>query len=71
MCLPLHAGDLVFGFLTMSRRGGFALTPQELRLSQELAKLAAGALDKARLLDAERRHSERKQTRRRPRADEV
>jgi diguanylate cyclase (GGDEF)-like protein len=59
MCLPLHAGDLVFGFLTMSRRGGFALTPQELRLSQELAKLAAGALDKARLLNAERRHSER------------
>ena len=59
MCLPLHAGDLVFGFLTMSRRGGFALTPQELRLAQELAKLAAGALDKARLLDAERRHSER------------
>src|SRR5664280_2316615 len=59
MCLPLHAGELVFGFLTMSRRGGFALTPQELRLSQELAKLAAGALDKARLLDAERRHSER------------
>src|SRR5512143_2894596 len=59
MCLPLHAGELVFGFLTMSRRGGFALTPQELRLAQELAKLAAGALDKARLLDAERRHSER------------
>jgi diguanylate cyclase (GGDEF)-like protein len=59
MALPLHAGDLVFGFLTMSRRGGFALTPQELRLAQELAKLAAGALDKARLLDAERRHSER------------
>src|SRR5664280_570503 len=59
MCLPLHAGDLVFGFLTMSRRGGFALTPQELRLAQELAKLAAGALDKARLLEAERRHSER------------
>ena len=59
MCLPLHAGDLVFGFLTMSRRGGFALTPQELRLAQELAKLAAGALDKARLLEAERRHGER------------
>jgi diguanylate cyclase (GGDEF)-like protein len=59
MCLPLHAGDLVFGFLTMSRRGGFALTQQELRLAQELAKLAAGALDKARLLDAERRHGER------------
>jgi diguanylate cyclase (GGDEF)-like protein len=59
MCLPLHAGDLVFGFLTMSRRGGFALTQQEMRLAQELAKLAAGALDKARLLDAERRHGER------------
>ena len=59
MCLPLHAGDLVFGFLTMSRRGGFALTQQELRLAQELAKLAAGALDKARLLDAERQHGER------------
>src|ERR1035437_8613308 len=30
LCLPLPAGDLVFGFLTMSRRGGFALTPPEL-----------------------------------------
>jgi diguanylate cyclase (GGDEF)-like protein len=59
MCLPLHAGDLVFGFLTMSRRGGFSLTQQEMRLAQELAKLAAGALDKARLLEAERRHGER------------
>ena len=59
MCLPLHAGEVVFGFLAMSRRGGFALTAQELRLAQELAKLAAGALDKARLLDAERRHNER------------
>jgi diguanylate cyclase (GGDEF)-like protein len=59
MALPLHAGALVFGFLTMSRRGGFALTPQELRLSQELAKLAAGALEKARLLDGERRNNER------------
>jgi diguanylate cyclase (GGDEF)-like protein len=59
MALPLHAGAHVFGFLTMSRRGGFALTPQELRLSQELAKLAAGALEKARLLDGERRHNER------------
>ena len=55
MCLPLDAGEPVFGFLTMSRRGGFALTPQEMRLAQELARLAAGALDKARLLDAERR----------------
>ncbi len=59
MALPLHAGAHVFGFLTMSRRGGFALTPQELRLSQELAKLAAGALEKARLLDGERRNNDR------------
>ncbi len=59
MALPLHAGAHVFGFLTMSRRGGFALTPQELRLAQELAKLAAGALEKARLLDGERRNNER------------
>ncbi|HTS03642.1 MAG TPA: GAF domain-containing protein, partial [Thermoanaerobaculia bacterium] len=59
MALPLHAGAHVFGFLTMSRRGGFALTPQELRLAQELAKLAAGALEKARLLDGERRNNDR------------
>lgn len=59
MALPLHAGPHVFGFLTMSRRGGFALTPQELRLAQELAKLAAGALEKARLLEGERRNNER------------
>jgi diguanylate cyclase (GGDEF)-like protein len=59
MALPLHAGAHVFGFLTMARRGGFALTPQELRLSQELAKLAAGALEKARLLDGERRNNDR------------
>ncbi|MGA7993267.1 MAG: GAF domain-containing protein [Thermoanaerobaculia bacterium] len=59
MALPLHAGAHVFGFLTMSRRGGFALTPQEQRLTQELAKLAAGALEKARLLDGERRNNER------------
>ncbi|MBK9063803.1 MAG: diguanylate cyclase [Acidobacteria bacterium] len=59
MAVPLHAGAHVFGFLTMSRRGGFALTPQELRLAQELAKLAAGALEKARLLDGERRNNDR------------
>ena len=59
MALPLHAGAHVFGFLTVSRRGGFALTPQELRLAQELAKLAAGALEKARLLEGERRNNER------------
>ena len=59
MALPLHAGAHVFGFLTMSRKGGFALTPQELRLAQELAKLAAGALEKARLLDGERRNNDR------------
>jgi diguanylate cyclase (GGDEF)-like protein len=59
MALPLHAGAHVFGFLTMSRRGGFALTPQELRLAQELAKLAAGALEKARLLEGERRNNDR------------
>ncbi len=59
MAIPLHAGSHVFGFLTMSRKGGFALTPQELRLAQELSKLAAGALEKARLLDGERRNNER------------
>ncbi|HQR66232.1 MAG TPA: GAF domain-containing protein, partial [Thermoanaerobaculia bacterium] len=59
MSLPLHAGDAVFGFLTMSRRGGFVLTAQELRLAQELAKLAAGALDKARLLESQRTAHER------------
>jgi diguanylate cyclase (GGDEF)-like protein len=59
MALPLHAGDSVFGFLTMSRRGGFVLTPQEMRLAQELSKLAAGALEKARLLDSERKANEK------------
>ncbi len=59
MALPLHAGDTVFGFLTMSRRGGFVLTPQELRLAQELSKLAAGALEKARLLSSQREAHER------------
>ena len=59
MALPLHAGDTVFGFLTMSRRGGFVLTPQELRLAQELSKLAAGALEKARLLSSQRQAHER------------
>lgn len=59
MALPLQAGDAVFGFLTASRRGGFILTPQELRLAQELAKLAAGALEKARLLESQRLVHER------------
>ncbi len=59
MALPLHAGDAVFGFLTASRRGGFVLTPQELRLAQELAKLAAGALEKARFLESQRLIHER------------
>src|SRR5207244_2299505 len=40
-------------------RGGFTLTPQEMRLAQELAKLAAGALEKARLIAAERLNAER------------
>ena len=43
----------------MSRRGAFVLTAQEMRLVQELARLAAGALEKARLIDAERRNAER------------
>jgi diguanylate cyclase (GGDEF)-like protein len=59
LALPIQAGDAVFGFLTMTRRGVFVLTPQEMRLAQELAKLAAGALEKARLIDAERRSTER------------
>jgi diguanylate cyclase (GGDEF)-like protein len=59
LAIPLEQGDTVFGFLTMSRRGAFVLTPQEMRLVQELARLAAGALEKARLIDAERRNAER------------
>lgn len=59
MALPLLADGAVFGFLTASRRGGFILTPQELRLAQELAKLAAGALEKARLLETQRLVHER------------
>jgi diguanylate cyclase (GGDEF)-like protein len=59
LALPLQAGETVFGFLTMSRKGSFVLTPQEMRLAQELSRLAAGALEKARLIDAERRTTER------------
>lgn len=59
LAIPLEQGEVVFGFLTMSRRGAFVLTPQEMRLVQELARLAAGALEKARLIDAERRTAER------------
>lgn len=59
LALPIQAGETVFGFLIMSRRGAFVLTPQETRLAQELAKLAAGALEKARLMGAERRTAER------------
>lgn len=59
LAIPLEQGTTVFGFLTMSRRGAFVLTPQEMRLVQELARLAAGALEKARLVEAERRNAER------------
>ena len=59
LALPLEQGDVVFGFLTMSRRGAFVLTAQEMRLVQELARLAAGALEKSRLVEAERRTAER------------
>ena len=59
LALPLQAGETVFGFLTMSRKGSFVLTPQEMRLAQELSRLAAGALEKARLIESERRTTER------------
>ena len=59
LAIPLEQGEVVFGFLVMSRRGAFVLTGQEMRLVQELARLAAGALEKARLIDAERRNAER------------
>jgi diguanylate cyclase (GGDEF)-like protein len=59
LAIPLEQKETVFGFLTMSRRGAFVLTPQEMRLVQELARLAAGALEKARLIDVERRSAER------------
>ena len=59
LALPLQAGETLFGFLTMSRKGSFVLTPQEMRLAQELSRLAAGALEKARLIEAERRTTER------------
>jgi diguanylate cyclase (GGDEF)-like protein len=59
LAIPLEQGETVFGFLTMSRRGAFVLTAQEMRLVQELARLAAGALEKARLVEAERRNAER------------
>jgi len=59
LAIPLEQGEAVFGFLTMSRRGAFVLTAQEMRLVKELARLAAGALEKARLIEAERRNAER------------
>lgn len=59
LAIPLEYGETVFGFLTMSRRGAFVLTSQEMRLVQELARLAAGAIEKSRLVDAERRNAER------------
>lgn len=59
LALPLEQGESVFGFLTMSRRGSFVLTAQEMRLVQELARLAAGALERSRLIEAERRTAER------------
>jgi len=58
MALPIQAGSTVFGFLVMSRRGSFVLTPQEMRLAQELAKLTAGALERSRLIEAERLNTE-------------
>ena len=54
MALPIQAGTSVFGFLVMSRRGSFVLTSQEMRLAKELAKITAGALERSRLVDAER-----------------
>lgn len=59
LAIPLEQGETVFGFLTMSRRGAFVLTAQEMRLVKELARLAAGALERARLIEAERRNAER------------
>ena len=59
LAIPLEQGETVFGFLTMSRKGAFVLTAQEMRLVQELGHLAAGALEKARLIEAERRNAER------------
>jgi diguanylate cyclase (GGDEF)-like protein len=58
MALPIQAGSTVFGFLVMSRRGSFVLTVQEMRLANELAKITAGALDRSRLVDAERMYRE-------------
>ncbi|MEO6323099.1 MAG: diguanylate cyclase [Thermoanaerobaculia bacterium] len=58
MALPIQAGWTVFGFLVMSRRGSFVLTVQEMRLANELAKITAGALERARLVDLERLNRE-------------
>ena len=58
LAIPIEQGETVFGFLTMSRRGAFVLTAQEMRLVKELARLAAGALERARLIEVERRTAE-------------
>ncbi len=59
LALPLVAGEAVLGFLVAARRGAFALTAPEMRLAQELARLAAGTLERARLLAAENRSAQR------------
>lgn len=58
MALPIQAGEHVFGFLVMSRRGSFVLSAQEMHLAKELAKITAGALDRSRLIEAERSTAE-------------
>lgn len=58
LAIPIEQAETVFGFLTMSRRGAFVLTSQEMRLVKEFARLAAGALERARLIEVERRTAE-------------
>jgi diguanylate cyclase (GGDEF)-like protein len=57
--LPLATADTFFGFIVASRRGKLSLSAQQLRLAEGLAKIAAGALDKARLLEREHLEAER------------
>lgn len=59
LALPLATPDTVFGFLVASRKGSFTLSPQQMRLAEGLARIAAGALEKARLLEREQREAER------------
>lgn len=59
LAIPIATPDTVFGFLVATRRGSLSLAPQQMRLAEGLSRIAAGALEKGRLLEKEQRESER------------